>query len=468
MRRALALLLLGAALLAAGAVPRPSLPRPEAARKAVTRAAAALEAAAGRDSTSHASAGADSARTPTGHVLAVRLEGPVSPVMDDVLRAALQRAEREDAAALLIEIDTPGGLESSMRTMIQRLLASEIPVIAWVTPAGAHAASAGVFIVMACDVAAMSPGTNIGAATPISMSGPMDSTLARKATNDAAAFARTVASQRGRSVRWAERAVREAIAASETEAVADSVVDFIAGTEAEVLAKADGHPWRRGELVRPLRTKGLEIRRLDPDFRQRLLGHIADPNVAYILMMLGFYGLIFELQNPGAILPGIVGGICLVLAFFALSTLPVNAAGVALILLGVAFLLAEIKVASHGMLAIGGTLSLALGTLMLFRSGTVHVSLPVVLVGTAITAGFFLWIVGAGLRSRQLPVTTGSRGLVGRRGTVVERIDGSGRVRLGDELWNATAASALETGTEVEVVAMSGLQLSVRQVHREE
>ena len=405
---------------------------------------------------------ADSAALARPRVLAVRLEGPVSPVMDDVLRAALERARREDAAAVLLEIDTPGGLESSMRDMIQRLLASELPVIAWVTPAGAHAASAGVFLVMACDVAAMSPGTNIGAATPISMSGPMDSTLARKATNDASAFARTIAAQRGRNVRWAERAVREAVAASETEAVADSIVDFVAGTEAEVLAKADGRAWRRGDLVRTLALKDARVTRLDPDFRQRLLGHIADPNVAYILMMLGFYGLLFELQNPGSVLPGVVGGICLVLAFFALSTLPVNAAGVALVVLGLAFLLAEIKVASHGMLAVGGTIALALGTLLLFRSGTVQVSLPIVFAGTGVTVAFFTWVIGAGLRAGLRPVTTGAAGLVGRRGVVVERIAGTGRVRLGDEVWNATAATELEVGSAVEVVSVSGLQLSVR------
>jgi len=418
-----------------------------------------------------AAAPRDSAKAPAApagpRVIAARLEGPVSPVMDDVLRSVLERARRDSADAVLIEVNTPGGLESSMRTMIQRLLASEVPVLAWVTPSGAHAASAGVFIVMACDVAAMSPGTNIGAATPISMGGPMDSTLARKATSDASAFARTIAAQRGRNVRWAERAVREAIAASETEAVADSVVDFIAGTQAEVLAKADGRPWRRGESIRFLRTKDAIVTRLDPDFRQRLLGHIANPNIAYILMMLGFYGLIFELQNPGAILPGVIGGICLLLAFFALSTLPVNAAGVALVILGLAFLLAEIKVASHGMLAVGGTLSLGLGTLMLFRSGTVHVDLPLVIAGTGLTAAFFLWVIGAGLRAGRLKVTTGASGMVGQHGVVMQRIDGSGMVRIGDELWSATATTVLDTGTAVEVVSVSGLQLSVRPLRRE-
>lgn len=440
MRRALALLALGAALLALGASPAR-----DTARGVAPPAPGSV----------------------AGRVIAVRLEGPVSPVMDDVLRSALDRAERGGAVAVLIEVNTPGGLESSMRTMIQRLLASPVPVLAWVTPSGAHAASAGVFIVMACDVAAMSPGTNIGAATPVSMGGPMDSTLSRKATNDASAFARTIAAQRGRNVAWAERAVREAVAASESEAVAENVVDFVAGTQAEVLAKADGRTWRRGELERTLRTRDLEVTRLDPDFRQRLLGHIANPNVAYILMMLGFYGLMFELQNPGAILPGVVGGICLVLAFFALSTLPVNAAGVALIVLGLAFLIAEIKVASGGLLAVGGTLALALGTLMLFRSGTVQVSLPLVFTGTALTAGFFLWVIGAGLRAGRRKVTTGASGMVGRQGRVVERIDGGGRVRVGDEVWNATAATVLEAGSAVEVVSVSGLTLTVRSVNRE-
>lgn len=417
-----------------------------------------------------AAAPSDTAKTGGGegrHVLAVRLDGVVSPIMDDVLRSALDRAERRGAAALMLEIDTPGGLESSMRTMIQRILASPVPVIAWVSPSGAHAASAGVFIVMSCDIAAMAPGTNIGASTPISMSGPMDSTLARKATNDAAAFARTIAAQRHRNVRWAERAVREAISASETEAVADSVVNFIAATESEVLAKADGMTWRRGDLVRTLHLKGLPVTRMEPDFRQRLLGHIADPNVAYILMMLGFYGLIFELQNPGAILPGVVGGICLLLAFFALSTLPVNVAGVALVVLGLAFLIAEVKIVSHGMLAIGGTISLALGSLMLFRSGTVQVSLPVVVTGTAVTVAFFLWVIGSGVRALGRSVQTGIKGMVGRHGVVVERIDGTGVVRLVDEIWKATADEPIEIGAEIEVVEMRGLQVTVKRIHRE-
>ncbi len=410
---------------------------------------------------------AHAARDSTRHVLVTELTGVVSPIMDEALGSALARADAESAAALVLEIDTPGGLESSMRSMVQRLLASPRPVIAWVTPAGAHAASAGVFIVMACDVAAMSPGTNIGAATPISMGGPMDSTLARKATNDASAFARTVAAQRGRNVAWAEKAVREAVAISETEAVKEGVVDFVAGDLDDVLAKADTLRWRRGESIQRMDTRGLRVVRIEPGFRQRLLARLADPNIAYLLMMLGFYGLIFELQNPGAILPGVVGGICLVLAFFALSTLPVNTAGVALLLLGLGFLLAEIKVQSHGVLAVGGTISLALGTLMLFRAGTVSVSLPVVALGTTVTVLFFAFVIGAGLRAGLRPVATRSGGLAGRRGVVIERLGPEGRVRIGDEFWNARADTTLEVGAVVEVVELKGMVVRVRPVRQE-
>ena len=418
------------------------------------------------------SASPKTAQTPVAppvarRVVVATLTGVVSPVMDEALRDALTRAGDEHAAALVLEIDTPGGLESSMRTMVQRLLASDVPVIAWVTPGGAHAASAGVFITMACDVAAMTPGTNNGAATPISLSGPMDSTLAHKVTNDAAAFARTISAQRGRNGVWAEHAVREAVSISETEAVHEHVVDFIAGDLPDLLAKADGMTWRRGALVRTLETRGATVVRITPGFRQRLLGHLADPNIAYLLMMLGFYGLLFELQNPGSVLPGIVGGISLLLAFFALSTLPVNAAGVALIVLGVAFLLAEIKVHSHGLLAVGGTISLALGGLMLFQGVAVRVALPVVLLVTGTTVAFFLGIVGAGLRARSRPVATRSAGLVGRLGIVVERLAPAGRVRFGDEVWNATADQVLDPGATVEVAELKGLVVRVRPARQE-
>jgi membrane-bound serine protease (ClpP class) len=400
-------------------------------------------------------------------VLVARLEGVVSPVSAEAVGAAVDRAEREGYRALVLEVDTPGGLETSMRDMVKRLLASDVPVVAWVTPGGARAASAGVFVVMASDFAAMAPGTNIGAATPVNMGGPVDSTLARKAANDAAAFARTVAAQRGRNVVWAERAVREAVSASDSEAVALGVVDAVAGTLDELLAKADGRRWMRGGEARTLDVAGLPHDRVHPGFRQRLLGVIADPNIAYILLMIGFYGMLFELQNPGAILPGIVGAICLVLAFLALSALPVNYAGLALIVLGVVFLIAEVKVTSHGLLAAGGVASMLLGSLILFHGEGARLSLSVVLGATLATAAFFLFVVGAALRSRHGPVVTGARGMIGRHVVALDRLAPTGRVRLGDEVWNAVSSGEVEEGTEVEITGVDGLTLSVRPVARE-
>jgi membrane-bound serine protease (ClpP class) len=320
-----------------------------------------------------------------------------------------------------------------------------------------------VFVVMAADVAAMSPGTNIGAATPINMGGSMDSTLARKVTHDAAAFARTVAAQRGRNAAWAERAVREAVAASETEAVAMRVVDFTASTLEELLAKADDRTWRRGERTTRLAVRGLPTDRIEPGFRQRLLALIAEPNVAYILMMLGFYGLLFELQNPGAILPGVVGGICLILAFLALSVLPVNYAGVALIALAIVFFVAEIKIVSHGLLGAGGVIALFLGSLILFKGTGPGYSLSwaVIAAGTLTTAAFFFLVVGAGLRAQRRRVTTGRQGLVGMRGRVIEPLPG-GLVSVGNEIWDASSEAPIGVGLEVEITGVDGLRLSVR------
>jgi membrane-bound serine protease (ClpP class) len=399
-----------------------------------------------------------------GRVLVMRLEGPVSPVSARALRRAVERAERGGYRALVLEIDTPGGLETSMRDMVKAELASTVPVITWVTPGGARAASAGVFVVMAGDVAAMSPGTNIGAATPINMQGGMDSTLAHKVTNDAAAFARTVAAQRGRNGEWAEEAVRHAVAASDDEAVSLHIVDFKASTLAELLALSDGRAWRRGEEHRTLATRGLPVDRMEPGFGLKLLALVADPNIAYILLMLGFYGLLFELQNPGAILPGVVGGICIILAFLAFSALPVNSAGIALIVLAIVFFVAEVKVASHGVLAAGGILSLILGSLILFEGGGSgpRLSWSVIAGVTASTTLFFLVVIAAGLRAQKRKVTTGAQGMVGRRLVIQERLAPEGRVRIGDVWWNAVSSGPLEPGTEVEITAVDGLILRVR------
>ncbi len=408
-------------------------------------------------------AGTALAATPA-RVLAVRLEGMVSPVMDDVLAQAIEHAERGGYAGLLVELDTPGGLESSMRRMVQRELAARVPVIVWVSPGGAHAASAGVFVTMAADVAVMAPGTNMGAATPISLSGPMDSTLARKAANDASAFARTVAAQRHRNAVWAEDAVRRAVAVSDREAVEQGIVDFVALTDREVLRGADGRVMRRGADSTRITVADATIERMEPSLRQRLLGHLVDPNIAYLLLMLGFYGILFELQNPGAILPGVAGAIFLVLAFLALSALPVNAAGIALLVLGIGFLLAEIKVQSHGVLGVGGAIALAAGGLILFDDAAVRVALPVLIAVTGITVLLFGTAAWLALRARRTRRANGPESLLGRRATVLQGLSPHGLVRLDGATWNAEATGTIPVGAEVEVTGVEGLTLRVRPV----
>ena len=398
---------------------------------------------------------------PHDRVLVVTLDGAVSPITAEALASAVERAEREEYRALVVEIDTPGGLVTSMRDMIKVMLPSEVPIVTWVAPSGSRAASAGVFVTMAGDVAAMAPGTNIGAASPVTMMGGVDSTMAHKMMNDAAAFAKTVAAQRGRNVAWAEAAVREAVAVPEDEAVKLGVVDFVAATLPELLAKADGRTWKRGAQVRTLAVKGLEADRIEPGFRQRVLSVIDDPNVAYILLALGFYGTLFELQNPGAILPGVVGGICLILAFLSLSTLPINAAGLALIVLGLVFFVAEIKVASHGVLAAGGVLSLLLGSLILFKGG-IAIAWPVVLVVTLTSALFFTFVIGAGLRARRAPVATGTAALRGLKGRALGRLAPGGQVVVQGEIWNAESDAPVEPGGEIVVTDVRQLTLRVR------
>ena len=320
---------------------------------------------------------------------------------------------------------------------------------------------------MAGDVAAMSPGTNIGAATPVNLQGPMDSTMARKATSDAAAFARTVAAQRARNAAWAERAVREAVAASETEAVDLHVIDFIAESMSDLLAKADGRTWRRGDQQHVLAVKNLPVDRVQRGFRDELLAILTDPSVAYILLLLGFYGLLFELQNPGAILPGVAGGICLVLALFALSTLPVNYAGVALIVLAVGFFLAEIKAMAHGVLAVGGVIAMLLGSLMLFPGDEVRLSWTLIGGATLITGLFFLFVIGAGLRAQRRRVETGADALLGAHASAVSRLAPEGMVRVGGELWRAVADREAEPGSEVEITGVDRLTLRVRALGKE-
>src|SRR5262245_37183197 len=364
--------------------------------------------------------GAPTVSAAAAPVSLIELDGAITPVTVRLLSMALDRAHADGSQALIVELNTPGGLERSMRSMVQSILKSDIPVIVYVAPTGARAASAGVFITMAPDVSAMAPATNIGAAHPVAVGGQMDKEMVKKVENDAAAFARTIATERGHSVDWAEKAVRSSVSATEREAVRLKVVDLIADSVPDLLAKIDGRAVKTQKGTVTLQTKGAPVKPIEVRFRDRLLALITDPNVAYILMMVGMLGIFFELSNPGVVLPGVIGGICLILAFFAFQSLPINWAGLLLILFGLALLVAEIKLPSHGVLTIGGVVAMLLGSLMLYdapESG-LRVSWAVLIPIVGATAGLVILTVSLGLKALYRRPSTGAAGMVGQVGVV--------------------------------------------------
>ncbi|HLC42066.1 MAG TPA: nodulation protein NfeD [Methylomirabilota bacterium] len=398
-------------------------------------------------------------------VLTVRVEGVISPITDRIVGMALDRAKAEQAQALVMLLDTPGGLERSMRAIVQKMLNAELPVIVYVSPTGARAASAGVFITLAGHVAAMAPATNIGAAHPVAVGGgEIDKESMKKITNDAAAFMRTIALERGRNVDWAEKTVRSSISATEREALKLKAIDLVAENLEDLLAKVDGRRVKTVKGVVLLQTRNAMVKSVEIGFRDRFLGVITDPNIAYILMMLGMLGLFFELANPGVILPGVIGGISLILAFFAFQSLPINYAGLLLIAFGVVLLIAEIKVVSHGVLAIGGTISMALGSLMLFESpeSDLRVSLKVIIPTVIATAGIFFFALTIAVRALRRPPTTGAYGLLGQVGVARSRLAPTGDVLIQGELWKAVAASGeIQEGARVRVLGIENLTLRV-------
>jgi len=401
---------------------------------------------------------------PARTVATITIEGVISPVTLRLIETAIERATAERAQALVLLLDTPGGLERSMRAIVQRMLNSEIPVIVYVAPTGARAASAGVFITMAAHVAAMAPATNIGAAHPVAIGGGGDKESMRKIENDAAAFIRTVARERGRNADWAEKAVRESVSVTEREALKLKVVDLVADSLPDLLDKLDGRVVKttKGEVT--LATRGAPVKAIEIGVRDRFLNVITDPNVAYVLMMLGMLGLFFELSNPCVILPGVIGGISLILAFFAMQSLPVNYAGLLLILFAIVLFVAEIKIVSHGVLAIGGIIAMALGSLMLFDTPDVgfRISWWVIAASVATTAGLFLFVVGAGLRALSRRPMLGASGLVGEVGVARGPVAPEGQVSVHGEIWRAvTDGEALDDGAPVRVVDVQGLTLKV-------
>ncbi len=398
----------------------------------------------------------------------ITIDGAIQPISAQVITQAIARAERDKREALVIQLDTPGGLDTSMREIIKRILISEVPVIVYVAPAGSRAASAGTFIAYAAHVSAMSPGTSIGAATPVNLGGgAMDTTMAHKVQNDAVSYIRSLAAQRNRNADWAEKAVRHGGSLPEDEALKLHVVDYVARDLDELLRKMDGRRVVVAGVTRTLHTKDVERHAVAASWRQKLLGRIVDPNIAYILFILGFYGLLFELSNPGAILPGIVGGICILLAFLAFQALPVNLTGLFLILFAMLLFLAEVKVQSHGMLAVGGIVSLILGSLILMSGGggAMRVSLSVVLTVAIATVLFFAFVVGAGWRALRRKPLTGSEGLVGERGVAITELGTrEGKVFVHGEYWAAEADERIDQGAPVVVDRVDGMLLRVRRV----
>jgi membrane-bound serine protease (ClpP class) len=395
-------------------------------------------------------------------------DGPITPVATEYLTARMQQAALRGAAALVVALDTPGGLDASMRDIIKAMLAADVPVIVYVSPSGARAASAGAYITLAAHASGMAPGTNIGSASPVQLGGaPPDSVMHRKVTNDSAAYIASLARQRGRDEELARRMVTEALNLTAAEARAAGLVDVVAPTLPALLDSLHGRTVMVVDRPHVLDVAGAVIHQRPMGPRQQLLRWLADPNVAYILMLLGLYGLFFELSNPGTLVPGILGGICLLLALFAFQALPVNYAGIALILLGMVLLILEVKVTSFGGLTLGGVTALVLGSLLLFDSPEpwARVSLRVLVPAVAGFAGFFVLCVWLAVRAQRRPVTTGPQALVGEQGRVVVAIGGGdavGKVVFHGETWNAQSAAAIPAGATVVVAAVNGRTARVR------
>ncbi len=399
----------------------------------------------------------------TGDVYVIDVSEAIAPGIAEFIADGIIKSGEDGAACIVIRLDTPGGLVDSMRDIVKAIYASKVPVVVYVYPEGARAASAGVMILMAADVAVMSPGTNVGAAHPVGAGGKEvdNKTMNEKVTNDMAAYVKSIVEKHGRNAEWGEKAVRESVSITALEAKEKKVIDFIATGMDGLIEKLDGLEVKgHGKLD----LKDAGIVNLRKNMRDKILGVISNPNIAYVLMMLGLAGLYFELSHPGAVVPGVVGGIAIILAFFAFQTLPVNYAGVLLIFLGLVFFIMEINITSFGLLSVAGVACLFLGSIMLFKGGSpdVKVSLSVILPTIALVSGFMIFVLGLALAAQKRRVVTGAQGLIGMIGVVKQTVtEKSGKIFIRGELWNAVASEEISLGEKVKILELNGLLLTV-------
>lgn len=407
------------------------------------------------------------------HVLKMNINGAMGPASSNYLKEGMSLATLQNAQLILIELDTPGGLASSMREMIQEITNSKIPVIVFVSPKGAHAASAGTYLIYAAHIAAMAPGTNIGAATPVSLApmpkmpevnGSTKSTLEKKVLNDAKAYIKSLAQLNERNITWALQAVEKSESISSEDALSFGVIDLIAQDTHDLLDKIDGRSVSlQGKKV-SIKSKGLRIEYYEADWKTKFLSIITDPNVAYFLLIIGIYGIFFELLNPGSLFPGIVGVISGVLALYALNMLPFNYAGLILIFVGISLMIAEVLIAGFGILGIGGTIAFIFGSLLLFDTQTLGtgVSIPMIIAFSLVSVGFFVFVLRFFLRSRKAEVVTGIDEMIGSTAEVIGVTKEGYRVLCHGETWSATSDSPLKIGQKVYVEKLTGLTLLVK------